>query len=83
MTVKRSIKAQQYEKLITKLGLDETYTKVRIKPKFDNVKDNIPPLQDYNFQADLIMLPKTKKGFKYLLVPLITHIVNIKHISIR
>lgn len=61
-------KAQQYDKLITKLGLDETYTKARVKPKFDNVKDNIPPLQDYNFQADLIMLPKTKKGFKYLLV---------------
>ena len=61
-------KAESYDKLIKKLGLDETYTKVNIKPKYDNVKDNIPPVQDYNFQADLIMLPTTKKGFKYLLV---------------
>ncbi|CAM9745380.1 unnamed protein product, partial [Ectocarpus fasciculatus] len=28
---------------------------------------NIPPLQDYNLQADLLMLPTTKKGYKYLL----------------
>lgn len=61
-------RADKYNKLIDKLGLDETYTKLQKKPKYDKVKENIPPLQDYNFQADLLMLPQTKKGFKYLLV---------------
>ena len=48
--------------------MDETYTKLHNKVKYDNVKANIPPLEDYNFQADLLMLPETSKGFKYLLV---------------
>jgi hypothetical protein len=66
--VKTETKADKYKKLINKFGLDETYTKVNVKPKFDNVKSNIPPLQDYNFEADLLMLPETKEGYKYLFV---------------
>lgn len=58
----------RYESIIKQFGLDETYTKSHRKAIFDNVKSNIPPLQDYNFQADLLMLPKTKTGYKYLLV---------------
>lgn len=61
-------KASKYNKLIDKFGLDETYTKLKKKAIFDHVKDNIPPLQDYNFQADLLMLPKTKEGYRYLFV---------------
>ncbi len=57
------------DKLIKKLGIDETLTKPIKKTKtFTHIKDNIPLKADYNFMADLLMLPETKKGFKYLLV---------------
>ena len=57
------------DNLIKKLKIDETYTKKIKKPRwFNRVKDNIPMIEDYNFMADILMLPKTKKGFRYLLV---------------
>lgn len=60
----------KYDKLITELKIDETYTnpKGRKRIKFDHVKDLIVPKQDYAFQSDILMLPKTKSGFRYLLV---------------
>jgi hypothetical protein len=57
------------EKLLQELGIDEKYSKpVKIKKEFSKVKENIPLKADYNFMADLLELPETKKGFKYLLV---------------
>jgi len=56
-------------KLLDKLGIDETFTKPQKKQKiFNKVKDNVPPIEDYNYMADLLELPKTKKGFKWCLV---------------
>ena len=55
--------------LISELGIDETFTKPQPKEtQFTKVKGVIYPEEDYNFQADLLELPKTKEGFKYLLV---------------
>jgi hypothetical protein len=55
--------------ILKELGIDEKYSKpVKIKKQFSKVKDNIPLKADYNFMADLLELPETKKGFKYLLV---------------
>ena len=56
------------DKLIKKLKIDETYTKAPKQKVFNKVKDNVPHVEDYNFMADLLLLPETKKGFKYLLV---------------
>jgi len=57
------------DSLIKKLKINETYTKPIIKPKyFTKVKDNVPLLEDYNVMADLLFLPKTKAGYRYLLV---------------
>lgn len=57
------------DKLLKKLNIDETYTrKVKIPKLFNKVKDNIPHIEDYNFMADILMLPETNKGYKYLLV---------------
>ena len=57
------------QNILKSLGVDETYSKpVKIKKQFSKTKDNIPLIQDYNFMADLLELPKTKKGFIYLLV---------------
>lgn len=56
-------------KILDKLGIDETLTKPSRKDKvFTKVRNNIPLKEDYNFMADLLFLPKTKKGFRYLLV---------------
>lgn len=56
------------DKIIKELGIDEELNKIAKKSKnFNSVKKNIPHKEDYNFMADLIMLPKTKKGFRYLL----------------
>ena len=44
-------------------------TKSIHKPEhFNSVKDNIPLVKDLNLQGDLLFLPKTNEGYKYLLV---------------
>ena len=35
---------------------------------FNSVKNNIPLVKDLNLQGDLLFLPKTNEGYKYLLV---------------
>ena len=49
---------------------DTTLTKPVKKrnQKYNRVIDNIPMIEDYNFMADLLFLPETKNGYKYLLV---------------
>jgi hypothetical protein len=57
------------DKILKLLKIDETYTKAtKLPKKFNKVKDNIPLIEDYNFMADLLLLPETEEGFKYLLV---------------
>lgn len=55
------------KELMKKLDIDETYTKAPTKYKFDKVKQNTFPQQDYNFMMDTMELPKTKMGYKHLL----------------
>ena len=56
------------DKLIAKLGINEKFTKAIKQPnKFNRVKDNVPLKQDYNFMADLLFLPQTDSGYRYLL----------------
>ena len=54
--------------LLKNLKIDETLTTAPKKYKWDTVKENTFPHQDYNFMMDLIQLPKTKLGNQYLLV---------------
>lgn len=57
------------DKILKALGIDEQHSKpIRIKKTFNKVKDNVPHIANYNFMADLLFLPETKKGYKYLLV---------------
>jgi hypothetical protein len=57
------------DKILKELKINEKYSKpIKIKKEFSRVKDNIPLKADYNFMADLLELPETKKGYKYLLV---------------
>jgi hypothetical protein len=56
------------DKLMKELDIDDTYTKP-IYYKFPKIKDNVFPKGGYNYMADLLELPKTKKeGYCYLLV---------------
>jgi len=55
--------------IFKKLGVDESDTAVRrMKNIFTKVKDVVFPKGGYNFMADLLELPKTKAGYRYLLV---------------
>lgn len=52
--------------LLKKLAITEEFT---LRPKtyvFPKVKDQVYPKDGYNFMADLLELPTTKKGYKYL-----------------
>lgn len=55
------------DKLLKKLNVNETYTKALKKPIFDKVKQNTFPKGGYNYMADVLFLPETKEGYKYLL----------------
>jgi hypothetical protein len=54
--------------ILKSLNIDETYTKPLKKPIFDKVKQNTFPMDGYNYMADVLFLPTTEEGYKYLLV---------------
>lgn len=54
------------DKLMSSLGIDETFTKP-LKYNYPKVKNETFPVHGYNCMADILMLPETKKKFKYLL----------------
>jgi hypothetical protein len=57
------------DQLLKDLDIDEKHSKaIKKVRKFHKVKDNIPLFEDYNFMQDILMLPTTIKGYKYLLV---------------
>lgn len=59
---------KKMSEIVKNLNIDDTFTKPQPKPKtFSKVKDNIPLLEDYNFMADILMLPEDKNGYKYCL----------------
>ncbi len=54
--------------VLTKLGLNETFTKRPKRYQYPKVKDSTYPMRGYNYQADLLMLPETPDGYRYLFV---------------
>ncbi len=52
--------------LMSKLDIDESYT-LPIKYHYPKVKNQVFPQHGFNYEADLLELPKTKKGYSYLL----------------
>jgi len=61
-------KPTDMKNLLKKLSIDETFTTPPKKDKFDKVKENTFPMKGYNYMSDLMELPMTKLGYKYLLV---------------
>ncbi len=61
-----SRRPKTFQSIIKTLGIDETFTRPRPKEKeFNKIKNNVPPIANYNMMADLLFLPTSKKGFKY------------------
>lgn len=60
----------KFDALLAKLNIDETYTKPVLKKViFDSVQQNtLYGVPDMNFMADVLWLPTTKEGYKFLLV---------------
>ena len=57
------------KKTLEKLDIDEKYTKSVKRPKkFTSVYDSVPHIAHYNYMADLLILPESSKGNRYLLV---------------
>jgi hypothetical protein len=54
------------QQILSKIGTSDEFTK-KDKYKFDKVHDNAYPVGGYNGMADLLMLPTTKQGYKYIL----------------
>ena len=58
-----------FEKLKEKLKIDDTFTKtVKKEKKQTKISDAVTLLENYNFMADVLHLPTTKQGYKYLVV---------------
>ena len=55
--------------ILKKFNINEKLTKPRLKQKkFNEIQYNVPMIEDYNMMADLLHLPTTYEGYKYLLV---------------
>jgi len=58
-----------FDNMLKKLNLKDELTKApKLSKIFTHVKDQIPHKEDFNFMADLLFLPKTSKGYLYVLV---------------
>jgi hypothetical protein len=55
--------------LLNKLSINEKFNKeIRKDKTFNEVKENVPLIEDANMMADLLYLPEDKKGYKFLFV---------------
>lgn len=55
--------------ILRKFNISERLTKPRLKQKeFNEIQYNVPMKEDLNFMCDLLHLPETVEGYKYLLV---------------
>lgn len=58
-----------FKDLLKNVDIDEFYTKFDKKQKkFNKFINSIVPEKGFNYMSDLIIMPKTKEGYRYLLV---------------
>ena len=72
---------EDFKDVITKLGIDEFYTKAETKQKqYNKFVTAVVPEANFNYMSDLIELPTTKQGYKWLLVcmDLATNVFDIE-----
>jgi len=63
------VNKESFSKIIDKMGFDEYLTKSNaVQKKYNKFVNSVVPEKDFNYMADLLMLPTTDEGYKYLLV---------------
>ena len=61
--------AKSFKSILDKLEIDETLTKAKPKQKgYNKFANSVVPEENFNYMTDLLQLPETDKGFKYLFV---------------
>jgi hypothetical protein len=65
----KKAKSNQFKQIFSDLKIDQSLTNtVQKETSYNKIKENIPLVPNYNFMADVLFLPKDKKGFRYCLV---------------
>ena len=59
---------EELKKLLNITKKQEEMTTIKKPKHYNRVKDNVAPIENQNFMADLLFLPTTKQDFKYLFV---------------
>ena len=62
--------SQSFKDVIKDIGINEFYTKADTKQKYNKFITAVVPEEDFNYMSDLIEMPTTSKGFKWILVVL-------------
>jgi hypothetical protein len=66
----RENSSQSFKDVIKDLGTNEFFTKADMKKKYNKFVTAVVPQEDFNYMSDLIEMPTTKSGFKWILVVL-------------
>jgi hypothetical protein len=66
----RENSSRSFKDVIKDIGINEFFTKADTKQKYNKFVTAVVPEEDFNFMSDLIEMPTTKAGFKWLLVVL-------------
>jgi len=61
---------QSFKDVIKDLSINEFYTKQDTKQKYNKFITSVVPEKDFNFMSDLVEMPTTSKGYKWILVVL-------------
>ena len=60
---------KSFKSILDNLNIDETLTKSKPKQKgYNKFANSVVPEEDFNYMTDLLQLPETSEGFKYLFV---------------
>ena len=57
---------QSFKEVIKDLSINEFYTKADAKQKYNKFVTAVVPEPDFNYMSDLIEMPTTKAGFKWI-----------------
>lgn len=66
----RENSSQSFKDVIKDLSINEFYTKADKKKQYNKFITAVVPEEDFNYMSDLIEMPTTSKGFKWILVVL-------------
>jgi hypothetical protein len=63
----RENSSQSFQDVIKDVGINEFYTQPDSKKRYNKFITAVVPEEDFNYMSDLIEMPTTSKGFKWLL----------------